>query len=118
MQSRHQADVAPDMATLLEPLGVLDREDEPQCRDRTDAAPAFLPTWGWVALVIAAIIVFSLMFSWGDGTQQQAEIPNTPPAVSTTPPASSPATPPAQSPANPPAETPSNTPTTPAPNNQ
>jgi hypothetical protein len=82
---------------------------------RSETSTAFMPTWGWVALVIAAIVVFSLIFSWGDGTQQQAEIPNTPPAVSTTPPASSPATPPAQSPANPPAATPSNPP---APNNQ
>lgn len=65
---------------------------------------SFLPTWGWAALVIAAIVVFGLIFSWGDGTQQQAEFPTTPPATSNTPPPLTPATPPAQSPTAPPAQ--------------
>ncbi|MCC6946920.1 MAG: hypothetical protein IT539_04050 [Bradyrhizobiaceae bacterium] len=67
-----------------------------------------MPMWGWAALVIAVIVVFALIFSVGDGTQQQAETPTgTPPATSTTPPpAKSPATPPpaTQPPASQPAK--------------
>lgn len=59
----------------------------------------FMPMWGWAALVIAVIIVFALIFSWGDTGQQQAETPTTtPPATQQgSPPAKSPTTtPPAQ----------------------
>jgi len=63
----------------------------------------FMPMWGWAALVIAVIVVFALIFSLGDGSQQQAETPmGSPPATSSPPAEKSPTTPPPASPTTPP----------------
>jgi hypothetical protein len=53
--------------------------------------------WGWVAAVIAVIVVLGLIFAWsGDSTRQQAETPTSQNTTTTPPPAKAPApTPPA-----------------------
>jgi hypothetical protein len=56
-----------------------------------------MPMWGWVAAVIAVIVVLGLIFAWsGDSTQQQAGTPTSQNTTTTPPPAKVPApTPPA-----------------------
>jgi hypothetical protein len=79
---------------------------DPRLSERRDPASRneFMPMWGWVALVIAVIVVFGLIFTWsGDGTRQQAET-KSPPATSSTPPAKSPTTPPPANNPTPPAK--------------